>query len=81
MWGKPVMVKLILLPSGRMRRSMFRSRKRYALRKQKSVNITVCLKYTTIILNMSSQQTNLPEGNYEGIKTMHIADFLLSSEY
>ena len=62
MWGKPVMVKLILLPSGRMRRSMFRSRKRYALRKQKSVNITVCLKYTTIILNMSSQQTNLPEG-------------------
>ena len=39
-----------------------------------------CLKYTTITPNMFLQRTNLP-GNYEGIKTMHIADFLLSSEY
>lgn len=26
-------------------------------------------------------QMILPGGNYEGIKTMHVADFLLSGEY
>lgn len=37
--------------------------------------------YTTTIRNMFLSTDEFAGGNYEGIKTMHIADFLLSKEF
>lgn len=41
---------------------MFRLRRKSTQKRQKSENITACLKYPTIIPNLFSQQTNLPVG-------------------
>lgn len=47
----------------------------------KNGNMTVCLKYAIIILNKVLHTDEFAGGNYEGIKTIHVADFLLSLEY
>ncbi len=62
MWGKPVMVRLILWQSDKTKKFMFRLRRKSTQKRQKSENITACLKYPTIIPNLFSQQTNLPVG-------------------
>lgn len=42
--------------------------------------MTVCWKSTTTTRNMLMTD-NFAGGNYKGIKTMHVADFLLSRDF
>lgn len=60
---------------------MFRSHRRSIRKRQKSGEYERLLEIHDNYPKYVLTTDEFAGGNYEGIKTMHIADFLLSSEY
>ena len=73
--------KLILLQQNKMRKFMFKWHKKLNQKKHKKREYEQLLEIKDNYPKYMVLTDDFAGGNYQGIKTMHITDFLLSKEY
>lgn len=81
MWESPATVRLILQRCVRMRKSYVQVTQEFRSEKTEKREYERLLEIRDNYPKYVLTTDEFAGGNYEGIKTMHVADFLLSTEY